>query len=48
MAVVFAMGLPNSTHGSNTQKMLKRESDLYHDMIQENFSDHYHNLTLKV
>ncbi|XP_066299986.1 uncharacterized protein [Branchiostoma lanceolatum] len=41
---LFAIGKPNNIA---TQQALQQEDNIYHDIIQENFVDSYHNLTHK-
>lgn len=44
MAVVFMVGRAKNTQEKN---IVRRESDLYHDIVQGDYGDHYHLLTYK-
>ncbi|XP_061587414.1 beta-1,3-galactosyltransferase 1-like [Cololabis saira] len=44
---VFVMGLPVGNDIEQQLKKLKLENDQHHDLIQSNFLDSYHNLTIK-
>ncbi|XP_053572021.1 beta-1,3-galactosyltransferase 2-like [Bombina bombina] len=41
---LFLLGMPSN---SSTQELVKWESDIYHDIIQQDFMDTYYNLTVK-
>ncbi len=42
---MFVLGQTNST--KDIQTMVKKESEMYNDIVQENFNDTYNNLTYK-
>ncbi|XP_022072304.1 beta-1,3-galactosyltransferase 5-like [Acanthochromis polyacanthus] len=44
---VFIVGLPGGSDAEQQQDKLKQENQLHHDLIQSNFRDSYHNLTIK-
>lgn len=44
---LFYVGLPEEGQGSSTQKELEEESRKHADIVQMNFQDSYHNLTIK-
>ncbi|XP_076879502.1 lactosylceramide 1,3-N-acetyl-beta-D-glucosaminyltransferase A [Brachyhypopomus gauderio] len=47
--VVFVMGIPADGHERSTlQQKLLAEDEIYGDLVQQNFSDTFHNLTLKL
>ncbi|XP_041659532.1 beta-1,3-galactosyltransferase 2-like [Cheilinus undulatus] len=44
---LFLLGINYRALGVTTQKMLEAESNRHHDIIQQDFSDTYNNLTIK-
>lgn len=44
---LFILGLPSGTDAAEQQEKLVQESQQHHDLIQSNFQDSYHNLTIK-
>ncbi|XP_030217770.1 beta-1,3-galactosyltransferase 2-like isoform X1 [Gadus morhua] len=44
---VFLLGIPNSGNIEVLQRKVRTENRLYHDLIQSDFIDSYHNLTIK-
>ncbi|XP_069023404.1 beta-1,3-galactosyltransferase 5-like [Embiotoca jacksoni] len=44
---IFIVGLPGGADAEQQQEKLKRENQQHHDLIQSNFQDSYHNLTIK-
>lgn len=44
---VFVIGLPGGSDAEEQQEKLKEENQIHHDLIQSNFLDSYHNLTIK-
>lgn len=44
---LFILGLPTGTDAAHQQEKLKQENQQHHDLIQSNFQDSYHNLTIK-
>ena len=44
MRAIFVLGLPNS---QDEQKEINEENHLYNDIVQGDFQDHYHNLSIK-
>lgn len=44
---VFIVGLPGGSDAEQQQEKLKQENQQHHDLIQSNFQDSYHNLTIK-
>ncbi|CAL8277023.1 unnamed protein product [Arctogadus glacialis] len=44
---VFLLGVPNSGNIKVLQRNVRTENRLYHDLIQSDFIDSYHNLTIK-
>lgn len=47
--VVFALGvLPDPLRRHSIQQKLRREDMIYHDLVQQDFMDTFHNLTIKL
>lgn len=44
---LFLVGLPGGADAEQQQEKLKQENLQHHDLIQSNFQDSYHNLTIK-
>ncbi|KAM4585500.1 beta-1,3-galactosyltransferase 5-like isoform 1-T2 [Odontesthes bonariensis] len=44
---LFIIGLPGGHDAEQQQEKLKQENERHHDLIQSNFQDSYHNLTIK-
>ncbi|XP_041839343.1 beta-1,3-galactosyltransferase 5-like [Melanotaenia boesemani] len=44
---LFVLGLPGGNDAEQQQEQLKQENAKHHDLIQGNFKDSYHNLTIK-
>ncbi|XP_031695600.1 beta-1,3-galactosyltransferase 2-like [Anarrhichthys ocellatus] len=44
---LFVLGLPGGADAEQQQEKLKQENLQHHDLIQSNFQDSYHNLTIK-
>uniref|UniRef100_A0A3Q0S1D3 Hexosyltransferase n=1 Tax=Amphilophus citrinellus TaxID=61819 RepID=A0A3Q0S1D3_AMPCI len=44
---VFILGLPRGKEARQQQEKLQQENQQHHDLIQNNFLDSYHNLTIK-
>lgn len=44
---LFILGLPTGADAAEQQEKLKEENQQHHDLIQSNFLDSYHNLTIK-
>lgn len=44
---VFVLGLPGGADAEQQQEKLQQENLQHHDLIQSNFQDSYHNLTIK-
>ncbi|XP_040001187.1 beta-1,3-galactosyltransferase 2-like isoform X2 [Xiphias gladius] len=44
---LFILGMPGGANAEQEQEMLKEENRQHHDLIQSNFQDSYHNLTIK-
>nr|XP_046228587.1 beta-1,3-galactosyltransferase 1-like isoform X2 [Scatophagus argus] len=44
---LFVVGLPGGADAGEQQEKLKQENLHHHDLIQSNFQDSYHNLTIK-
>uniref|UniRef100_A0A3B5AWJ9 Hexosyltransferase n=1 Tax=Stegastes partitus TaxID=144197 RepID=A0A3B5AWJ9_9TELE len=44
---VFIVGLPGGSDAQQQQEQLEQENQQHHDLIQSNFQDSYHNLTIK-
>lgn len=44
---LFILGLPAGADAAHQQEKLKQENQQHHDLIQSNFQDSYHNLTVK-
>ncbi|XP_042341850.1 beta-1,3-galactosyltransferase 5-like [Plectropomus leopardus] len=45
--ILFIVGLPGGADAEQQQEKLKQENLQHHDLIQANFQDSYHNLTIK-
>ncbi|KAM8880499.1 uncharacterized protein AB9W97_015299 [Spinachia spinachia] len=44
---LFVLGLPGGADAEQQQEKLRQENLQHHDLIQSNFQDSYHNLTIK-
>ncbi|XP_017264652.1 beta-1,3-galactosyltransferase 1 isoform X2 [Kryptolebias marmoratus] len=44
---IFVLGLPGGNDAEQLQEKLRQESKQHQDLIQSNFQDSYHNLTIK-
>ncbi|XP_034388773.1 beta-1,3-galactosyltransferase 1-like [Cyclopterus lumpus] len=44
---LFVLGLPGGPDAERQQEELKQENLQHHDLVQSNFQDSYHNLTIK-
>ncbi|XP_072239904.1 beta-1,3-galactosyltransferase 5-like [Leuresthes tenuis] len=44
---LFIIGLPGGHNAEQQQEKLEQENEQHHDLIQSNFQDSYHNLTIK-
>ncbi|XP_040891214.1 beta-1,3-galactosyltransferase 2-like isoform X2 [Toxotes jaculatrix] len=44
---LFILGLPGGADAEQRQEKLKQENQQHHDLIQSDFHDSYHNLTIK-
>ncbi|XP_051984198.1 beta-1,3-galactosyltransferase 1-like [Xyrauchen texanus] len=47
VSLLFLLGLPCPKEQENLQESLLQESEKYHDILQSDFLDSYHNLTIK-
>ncbi|XP_051501457.1 beta-1,3-galactosyltransferase 2-like [Myxocyprinus asiaticus] len=47
VSLLFLLGLPSPKEREKLQESLLQESENYHDLLQSNFLDSYHNLTIK-
>ncbi|XP_072517317.1 beta-1,3-galactosyltransferase 1 [Salminus brasiliensis] len=47
VSVFFMLGQTDAKFNRKYQKMLQRESQIYHDIVQSDFLDSYNNLTIK-